>query len=125
MFVKGHEAPSFSSGSTLHQLGAEPLRSRKGDKAVLQRAGTREAGRFTLSGAGRTNDKPSVQPPAERMQGRDRGIGLGKQGICGFDEIPVAATGNGRAFPLTGTITVPEGTHFERRRTDNGNSKRI
>jgi len=47
--------------------GAEPLRSRKGVKAVLQRAGTREAGseRPYLS----KKEKPSVQPPAKRIAG--------------------------------------------------------
>ena len=56
-------------------LGAEPLRSRKGVKAVLQRAGTREAGSEEPYFQ---NGKPSVQPPAKRIAGVAIGEGDGK-----------------------------------------------
>jgi hypothetical protein len=53
--------------NTVHLLARSLLEAGKGIKAVLQRAGTREAGNFTLSALAFTNSKPSVQPPAKRM----------------------------------------------------------
>src|SRR4051812_1779113 len=63
MLVEGHEAPSFWFNTA--SLARSPSEARKGDKAVLQRAGTREAGHLPYLPSG--NGKPSVQPPAERM----------------------------------------------------------
>jgi hypothetical protein len=47
-------------------LARSLLEAGKGIKAVLQRAGTREAGLLALFTV-YSNDKPSVQPPAKRI----------------------------------------------------------
>jgi hypothetical protein len=55
--------------NTNKALARSLLEAGKGIKAVLQRAGTREAGQKPCL----PNDKPSVQPPAKRIAGADIG----------------------------------------------------